>query len=109
MLYSLRCRRGRRGGREELSVPVLRGNMRSVLVVPAPTPIFAQAVFILRDDYFSTPGLSHQELMRQAKSAANIYCGSFAPPHPRRIPIALISAASSSALTILVLKIAQWL
>ena len=66
------------------TLPVIRGNMRRIIVVEPPDPIFSEAMFILRDDYFQTPGLSRQELLQQAQNAARNYVGSAAPPEPRQ-------------------------
>ena len=55
-------------GADAESRPVLRGNMRRAIVIKTPDDMFAEAVFILRDDY--DPGISRGELLRQAKSAA---------------------------------------
>lgn len=51
-------------------LPVIRGNMRRVIVVQPPDPIFSEAMFILRDDYFQSQGISRQELLKQARAAA---------------------------------------
>ena len=107
-LLALRRRRRKMASRESMmSVPLLRGNMKSVIVVKAPTPIFTQAVFILRDDYFSDASVSREALMTQARSAADIYCGSFRRPRDGKKPFALagMSAATASALTILAMKL----
>ena len=53
-------------GADAESRPVLRGNMRRAIVIKTPDDMFAEAVFILRDDY--VPGISRGELLRQAKS-----------------------------------------
>lgn len=54
-------------------LPVVHGNMRRVIVVHPPDPMFTEAMFILKDDYFQNPGLSRQELLKQAKEAAGDY------------------------------------
>ena len=46
--------------------------------------MFSEAMFILRDDYFQTPGLSRQELLQQAKNVARDCVGTAAPREPRR-------------------------
>ncbi|MEA5152065.1 MAG: hypothetical protein VB039_05635 [Oscillospiraceae bacterium] len=51
----------------------VKGCMRGVIVVKPPNPIFREAVFVLRDDYFLEPGLSREELLQQAKDAAGEY------------------------------------
>ena len=68
--FSLSARRRERLSHRRETLPVVRGNMRRVIVVEPPDPIFSEAMFILRDDYFQTPGLSRQELLQQAKNAA---------------------------------------
>ena len=47
----------------------VRGNMRRVIVLNPGGEIFQEAVFVLRDDYLPS-GISRQELLRQAKIAA---------------------------------------
>ena len=82
--FSLSVRRQGRAFRRRETLPVIRGNMRRIIVVEPPDPMFSEAMFILRDDYFQTPGLSRQELLQQAQNAARNYVGSAAPPEPRQ-------------------------
>lgn len=82
--FSLSARRQGRAFRRRETLPVIRGNMRRIIVVEPPDPMFSEAMFILRDDYFQTPGLSRQELLQQAQTAARNYVGSAAPPEPRQ-------------------------
>ena len=82
--FSLSARRHGRACRRREPLPVIRGNMRRIIVVEPPDPMFSEAMFILRDDYFQTPGLSRQELLQQAQNAARNYVGSAAPPEPRQ-------------------------
>lgn len=98
-------RRERLSCRETL--PVVRGNMRRVIVVQPPDPMFSEAVFILRDDYFQTPGLSRQELLRQAQRAARDCVGAGLPREPRRpiFPTAMSIFALGAAAAILALWI----
>lgn len=51
----------------------LRGKLRRAVVVPTPDPIFSEAVFILRDEKLREPGVSRDELLRQAARAAESY------------------------------------
>ena len=96
-------RLGRRGRRE--SLPVVRGNMRRVIVVQPPDPMFTQAMFILRDDYFQTPGVSSQELLRQAREAARDYVDQAIPADPVRpvFPTAMSVFALGAAAAIFAL------
>ena len=98
-------RRQRLSHRETL--PVVRGNMRRVIVVEPPDPMFSEAMFILRDDYFQTPGLSRQELLRQAQNAARDCVGTPVPPEPRQpiFPTAVSVFALGAAAAILALWI----
>ena len=51
---------------------MVKGLSRKVIIVKSPDPkIFEQAIFIVRDEYLSCPGIGQKELMRQAKQAAN--------------------------------------
>lgn len=67
----LRRRRGRRRGN---IVPVLRGNMRSVIVVKPDNAMFSEALFVLSDEYLRRCDLPAKELLRQAEEAAGGYC-----------------------------------
>lgn len=77
---------------------VLKGCMRNVIVVHPRSDIFQEAVFILRDDYLRAPGISREELLRQARSAAEDYTLYAAPQRPRRrrifLPLLLLLAAA---------------
>ena len=102
--FSLSARRRERLSRRE-PLPVVRGNMRRVIVVEPPDPMFSEAMFILRDDYFQTPGLSRQELLRQAQNAARDFVGTAAPREPGRpiFPTAMSIFALGAAAAILAL------
>ena len=51
---------------------MVKGLSRKVIIVKSPDPkIFEQAIFIVRDEYLSCPGIGQKELLRQAKQAAN--------------------------------------
>ena len=88
-------------GADAESRPVLRGNMRRAIVIKTPDDMFAEAVFILRDDY--DPGISRGELLRQAKRAAEGHAQRALPP--RRYtglpPMAVfVLGASAAVLTL---------
>ena len=104
--FSLSARRRERLSRRE-TLPVVRGNMRRVIVVEPPDPMFSEAMFILRDDYFQTPGLSRQELLRQAQNVAQDFVGRAEPPEPRWpiFPTAMSVFALGAAAAILALWI----
>lgn len=106
LALSLSARRRERLSRRE-ALPVVRGNMRRVIVVQPPDPMFSEAMFILRDDYFQTPGLSRQELLRQAQNAAQDCADAASPREPRRpiFPTAMSVFALGAAAAILALWI----
>jgi hypothetical protein len=88
-------------------LPVIHGNMRRVIVVHPPDPMFTEAMFILKDDYFQSPGLSRQELLRQAREAASDYVAdSF--PSVRERPI-FPTAVSVFALGAAAAIFAMWI
>ncbi len=95
-----------RHSRYQEPLPVVRGNMRRVLVLKPPGPIFQEAVFILRDDYFQTPGLSRKALMREARAAAESYLAENAPSAPRTPSVALPSFLLGAACAVLALWLA---
>ena len=53
--------------------PRLRGKLRRAVVVPTPDPMFSEAVFILRVEKLRDPGVSRDELLRQAARAAESF------------------------------------
>lgn len=59
--------------------PPVCGQMRNVIVVKPPDPRFREAIFVLREDYFLSEELSRQELLLQAKDAAQNYVNSICP------------------------------
>ena len=105
--FSLSALWRERLSRQRETLPVVRGNMRRVIVVEPPDPMFSEAMFILRDDYFQTPGLSRQELLRQAQNVAQDFVGRAEPPEPRRpiFPTAMSVFALGAAAAILALWI----
>ena len=53
---------------------MVKGLSRKIIIVKSPDPkIFEQAIFIVRDDYLVTQGVSQKELMQQARQAASGY------------------------------------
>ena len=88
-------------GADAESRPVLRGNMRRAIVIKTPDDMFAEAVFILRDDYDT--GVSRGELLRQAKSAAEGHAQRALPPRRYTYlpPMAVfVLGASAAVLTL---------
>ena len=73
----------RRPRRTEPPAAALRGKARNVIVVKPRDSRFQEAIYILRDDYFSDPDRNREELLRQAREAARTETGNVLPPGPR--------------------------
>ena len=59
---------------EEGNSLMVKGLSRRVIVVKAPDErVFEQAIFIIREDFAATAGVSEKELLRQARRAADAY------------------------------------
>ena len=71
--------------------PRLRGKLRRAVVVPTPDPMFSEAVFILRDEALREPGVSREELLRQAARAAES-CTEDALPGMERLSLRPLAA-----------------
>lgn len=83
--------------------PRLRGKMRRVVVVPTPDPMFSEAVFILRDEALREPGVSRDELLRQAERAAESYTEGALPGMERLSLRPLAAFLLGAAVTLLTL------
>ena len=60
---------------------VIRGTSHNIILVTSPDPeIFREAMFILQDDYMRRPSVGKEELLRQARDAAENYALRFVPP-----------------------------
>lgn len=97
--------------RTRASVPrqeVLRGTSHNMIVVTTPDPeIFREAMFILQDDYMRRPGAGKEELLRQARDAAEEYANRFVPAVSKQRPwILYLLPAFTGALGFLA---AKWL
>ncbi len=89
--------------------PRLRGKLRRAVVVPTPDPMFSEAVFILRDEALRDPGVSRDELLRQATRAAES-CAEDALPGMERLSLRPFAAfLLGAAVTLLVLWVAGML
>ena len=83
------------------AMPVIRGNMHRAIVLRAPDDTFAEAVFILRDDFFRGEGVSRKEILRQAGEAASLYCGRRRRNGAALAPAALFLLGAACAIMIL--------
>lgn len=89
---STRLSRPHRGG------AAVKGCVKNVIVVKPGDPAFREAVFFLRDDYFSSSRLSRALLLAQARDAARRYTDSVAPPRKSLLPTVIISVLITSGI-----------
>ena len=86
---------------------VVKGTSKRVIVVKAPDPkYFEEAIFIVREEFMSSPGVTRDTLLKEACRAADGYMSS--PRKPYRPNIGLIITISSlggSGLAFAVLKL----
>lgn len=56
---------------------MVKGTARRIVIVRSPDKrIFEEAIFIVREDYLHSPGITQSQLMREAQDAAHGYMGS---------------------------------
>ena len=72
---------------------MVKGVAKRVIVVKSPDPrVFEEAIFIVREDYMKTAGVTRSQLLSEAKQASGVYTGSL---RGGRIPTALVAALST--------------
>ena len=75
------------------ALDVVKGVAKRVIVVKSPDPkVFEEAIFIVREDYMKTAGVTRSQLLSEAKQAAGVYTGSL---RGGRISTALVAALST--------------
>ena len=85
-------RRGKKAS-EKPPHTVLRGNAHNVIVVKAPCEDFTEAIFILKDDYYLHSSVPAEELLCQARAAAENYTASVSAPHRREKVLLIVLSA----------------
>ena len=85
----------------------LKGRMQNIIVVKPPDPMFRQAVFFLRDDYFVNSDISRAELLSQAEEAAVNFVAANIPAQRRKkaLRLSALVILSSAALTLILFLI----
>ena len=72
---------------------VVKGVAKRVIVVKSPDPkVFEEAIFIVREDYMKTAGVTRSQLLSEAKQAAGAYTGSL---RSSKISTGLVAALST--------------
>lgn len=86
---------------------VVKGTAKRVIVVKSPDKrVFEEAIFIVREDYMRTSGITQSKLMEEARAAAGGYLGSLRRRPRSRIGLLMaISTLSGSAIAYAALKI----
>ncbi len=55
---------------------MVKGTARRIVIVKSPDKrIFEEAIFIVREDYLHSPGITQGQLMKEAQDAAHGYMG----------------------------------
>ncbi|MBQ7895113.1 MAG: hypothetical protein IJ364_00975 [Oscillospiraceae bacterium] len=52
---------------------VLKGYCRNIIVVKSPSPMFSEAIFILKDELFTGSKCDSRDILKQAEEAARSY------------------------------------
>ena len=104
---ALSPRRGaRRAAREKKEV--IEGSAGNVIIVKSPnTEYFKEAIFILCDDLFSRRGVSRQQLLGEARRAAEDYCESIVPARDLRVWVYLIFFLLGALSVLVILTLLQ--
>lgn len=75
---------------------VVKGVAKRVIVVKSPDPrVFEEAIFIVREDYMKTAGVSRTQLLSEARQAASSYVGRLKPQKAPKRYMGLVIALSS--------------
>lgn len=75
---------------------VVKGVAKRVIVVKSPDPrVFEEAIFIVREDYMKTAGVSRTQLLSEARQAADSYVGRMQPKKAAKKHTVLVIILSS--------------
>lgn len=75
---------------------VVKGVAKRVIVVKSPDPrVFEEAIFIVREDYMKTAGVSRTQLLSEARQAADSYVGRMQPKKAAKKHTGLVIILSS--------------
>ena len=68
---------------------VVKGTARRVIVVRSPDPnVFEEAIFLVKEDYMRSPGVTQTQLLDEARRAAAGYVGSVSAAKKKsRLPL----------------------
>lgn len=75
---------------------MVKGVAKRVIVVKSPDPrVFEEAIFIVREDYMKTAGVSRTQLLSEARQAADSYVGRMQPKKAAKKYTGLVIILSS--------------
>lgn len=87
---------------------MIKGTAKRIIVVKSPDPkIFEEAIFIVREDYMRSKGITQAQLLADARRAANGYAGGIRSDRKPKSHIGLIITLSTvfgSSLAYVILK-----
>ena len=86
---------------------MVKGTARRVVVVKSPDKkMFEEAIFIVREEYMRSPGITQAQLMKEARNAAKGYVGRLRPSakHPTALT-AIVSAIAGSGISVLIMQL----
>ncbi len=67
---------------------MVKGTARRVIVVRSPDPnVFEEAIFLVKEDYMRSPGVTQTQLLDEARRAAAGYVGRVSAAKKSRLPL----------------------
>ncbi|MDO4816275.1 MAG: translation initiation factor 2 [Bacillota bacterium] len=87
---------------------VVKGTARRIIVVKSPDKkVFEEAIFIVREEYLHSAGITQTELMKEARAAAKGYVGNLRHnvSSSKTVFTAVISAVAGSGISVVIMKI----
>lgn len=87
---------------------VVKGTARRIIVVKSPDKkVFEEAIFIVREEYLHSAGITQSELMKEAQAAAKGYVGNLRrkAQSSKTAAAAVISAIAGSGISVAIMKI----
>ena len=75
---------------------MVKGTARRIVIVKSPDKrIFEEAIFIVREDYLHTAGITQSQLMKEAQEAAHGYMGNLKATSKKRSGRGLLMTLSA--------------
>ena len=88
---------------------MVKGTSRRIIVVKSPDPeVFDEAIFVVKEEFLRSPGVSQSQLLSDARRAAAGFVDKSGKTSRSRLPQSLaitVSAVMGSGLAVAVMKI----